>query len=106
MQIAERVSRHPASPDLHARARDWIEHPGCNHGDDTWLRLDLHETAGDTLLAAAEANPLPTERVPAIMDDDFLPDMGRMTGRLPSEGGTGRSPAPTQVGGGRRRSTL
>src|SRR3954467_8520508 len=95
MQCDERVHRYPAGADLHARARDRIEHPRCYNRDDAGLRFDLHEPPGDTLLAAAEANAMPVEGMPAIMDHDFLPDMGRMTRRLPSGGGIGRSSART-----------
>src|SRR4051812_13477497 len=105
MQFDERVYRYPAQANLHACARDRIEHPRRHDRDDAGLRFDLHESPGDTLLAAAEANATPVEGMPAIVDYDFLPDMGRMTRRLPSEGGIGRSPARTRVGGGQRRST-
>ena len=86
MQFDECVRRYPADADLHACARDRIEHPRRHDRDDAGLRFDLHEPPGDTLLAAAEANATPVEGMPAIMDHDFLPDMGRMTRRLPSPG--------------------
>jgi hypothetical protein len=82
MQFGERVRRYPADADLHACARDRIEHPRRHNRDDAGLRFDLHEPPGDTLLTAAEANATPVEGMPAIMDHDFLPDMGRMTRRL------------------------
>ena len=105
MQFDERVHRYPADADLHACARDRIEHPRRHNRDDAGLRFDLHEPPGDTLLTAAEANATPKEGMPAVMDHDFLPDMGRMTWRWPSGGGIGRSPARMRVGGARRRST-
>ena len=92
MQFDERVHRYPAGADLHACARDRIEHPRRHNRDDAGLRFDLHEPPGDTLLAAAEANATPVEGMPAIMDHDFLPDMGRMTRRLPSPGRMRSSP--------------
>jgi hypothetical protein len=82
MKFDERVHRDSADADFHAGARDRIEHPRCYNRDDAGLRFDLHEPPGDTLLAAAEANAMPVEGMPAIMDHDFLPDMGRMTRRL------------------------
>ena len=105
MQFDERVYRYPAQADLHARAGDRIKHPRRHNRDDAGLRFDMHEPPGATLLTAAQANATPVERMPAVMDDDVLPDMGRMTWRLPSGGGIGRSPARTRVGGARRRST-
>ena len=83
MQFDERVHRQPAGADLHACARDRVEHPHRQNRDDAGLRFDLHEPPGETLLAAAEASATPVEGMPAIMDHDFLPDMGRMTRRLP-----------------------
>ena len=94
MQFDERVHRYPADADLHACARDRIEHPRRHNRDDAGLRFDLHEPPGDPLLAAAEANATPVEGMPAIMDHDFLPDMGRMTGRLPPAERRGCSQAP------------
>src|SRR3954453_14895996 len=84
MQCDERVHRYPAGADLHARARNRIEHPRRYNRDDAGLRFDLHEPPRATLLTAAEANATPIEGMPAIMDHDFLPDMGRMTRRWPA----------------------
>src|SRR3954465_10601896 len=93
MQCDERVHRYPEGADLHACARDRIEHPRRHDRDDAGLRFDLHELPGETLLAAAEANATPEEGMPAIMDHDLLPNMGRMTRRLPSPGRTRCLPA-------------
>src|SRR3954470_9297124 len=100
MQFDERVHRYPADADFHAGARDRIEHPRRHNRDDAGLRFDLHEPPGDTLLTAAEANAMPVEGMQAIMDHDVLPDMGRMTRRLPSGGGTGLLRARMRVAGG------
>ena len=81
VEIGERVGRHPAGPTPSLRMRpDRASRPPSPY--DARLRFDLHETAGHTLLAAAEGNTSPIERIPPIMDDNFLPDMGRMTGRF------------------------
>src|SRR3954452_20107324 len=93
MQFDERVHRYSADADLHACAHDRIEHPRRYNRDDAGLRFDLHEPPGETLLAAAEANATPKEGMPAIMDHDFLPEMGRMTRRLLSPGKMLSSPA-------------
>jgi hypothetical protein len=110
MQFDERVYRYPAQANLHACARDRIEHPRRHDRDDAGLRFDLHEPPGATLLDAAEANATPVEGMPAIMDYDFLPDMGRMTRRLretaiPPHGRTGsRRRAPARQTGSWRSS--
>jgi hypothetical protein len=93
MQFDERGRRYPADADLHACARDRIEHPRRHNRDDAGLRFDLHEPPRATLLAAAEANATPEEGMPAIMDHDFLPEMGRMTRRLHLAGRMRSSPA-------------
>src|SRR3954465_6028896 len=46
MQFDERVHRYPADADLHACARDRIEHPRRYNRDDAGLRFDLHEPPG------------------------------------------------------------
>src|SRR4051794_29726967 len=93
MQCDERGRRSPAGADLHACARDRIEHPRRYNRDDAGLRFDLHEPPRATLLAAAEANATPVEGMPAIMDHDVLPDMGRMTRRWHWAGRIHSSPA-------------
>jgi hypothetical protein len=40
----------------------------------------MNEAAGLARLARFNAKSLAMERMPAIVDDSFLPDMGRMTG--------------------------
>src|SRR3954465_15361940 len=103
MQFDERVHRYPTGADLHARARDRIEHPRRHNRDDAGLRFDLHEPPRATLLTAAEANATPVEGMPAIMDHDVLPDTGRMTKRLHWPGRMHSSPA-VRAGPGRGRS--
>src|ERR1700739_5018556 len=61
-----------------------MEHP-CRHHDDYAGRyLDVNNLAADAPLNILATNTAPIECVPAIMNLDLLPDMGRMTGRLPS----------------------
>ena len=60
-----------------------MEHP-CRHHDDYAGRyLDVNDIATGAPLDILAANAAPIVSVPAIMDLDLLPDMGRMTGRLP-----------------------
>ena len=92
MQFDERVYRYQAQADLHACAGDRIKHPRRHNRDDAGLRFDMHEPPGATLLTAAQANATPEEGMPAVMDHDVLPDMGRMTWRLPSPGRMPSSP--------------
>jgi hypothetical protein len=72
-----------------------VEHP-CRHYDDYAGRyLDMNDTAAGAPLDILAPKAAPIECVPAIMDFDLLPDMGRMTGRLPSAESHGYSPVPT-----------
>src|SRR4051812_5848925 len=93
VEVARRRGFHAIEiidDDLGKSASGMVARPGferlvaslCHNRDDAGLRFDLHEPPGDTLLTAAEANAMPVEGMPAIMDHDFLPDMGRMTRRL------------------------
>lgn len=89
MEIGERTNRHLARTGVHLGAGDRIEHPGRHHKHDAGFRLDLHEASGDPFLLAQERNTPAIQRMPAVMDDHFLPDMGTMTGRLLSAANPG-----------------
>jgi hypothetical protein len=71
--IATRANRH-------CGADGRIQHPCRDQCDDTWRRLEIDKAAGSALLVALAPDTTPIQRVPAIMDLDLLPDMGRMTG--------------------------
>jgi hypothetical protein len=77
-----------------AGASDRIQHPRRYYGHHAGRRLDVGNAASITLLAAANPDTTPKERVPPIMDFHLLPDMGRMTERLRSDASRGCSPAP------------
>ena len=55
----------------------------------------MNDVAAGAPLNILAPKAAPIECVPAIMDLDLLPDMGRMTGRLLSGAAHGYSPAPT-----------
>lgn len=81
MKIAEGRNRDPRRDELlHAGARDRIEHPGRKDENVSRARNDMNEAAGLAHLARFHAKSSAMERMPAIVDDSFLPDMGRMTG--------------------------
>jgi hypothetical protein len=65
----------------------------------------VNDVADGALLDILASDATPIECVPAIMDLDLLPDMGRMTGRLLSDVGHGYSPAPIAEASGRRSCT-
>lgn len=93
MQIVQRFERDPRRTQRQVRTRGCIEHP-AGHGDnDAWLYFDMDDLTGGPALAVLPAHPPAEQRVPAIEDLDFLPEMGGMNLRWPSEGQTGCSPA-------------
>src|SRR5207253_11165088 len=85
-----RDARH-AEP--HSGAGRGIEHPGCHHNDYARCYLDVNDLTAGAPLNILASNITPIERVPAIVDLYLVPDMGRMTGRLPSGAAPGISPA-------------
>ena len=83
VHITQRRQRDLRSADFHRGANDRIELPGGHLRDDTGLKLDVREFAGGAMLDHHAARDLTVQRMPAVMDHDVLPDMGRMTARLP-----------------------
>ena len=87
MQITERRKSDLRDADLHGGATYRVELPCHQLCDDTGLELDMCDLSGRALLCQ-DTPHLPTvKRMPAIMHDDILPDMGRMTPRLRSRAG-------------------
>lgn len=74
---------HLRTPEAHPAARNRIQHPGRHRDDFPWTYLDMNDLARRTPLTVLAANRTPVEWMPAIVDYDALPDMGRMTARLP-----------------------
>jgi hypothetical protein len=58
----------------------------------------MNDIAAGAPLDILAAKAAPIECVPAVMDLNLLPDMGRMTERLQSVAARGYSPAPIGVG--------
>ena len=95
MQVNEGGQRHAGKADVHPCADDWIQHP-CLYGrDHSRRRFNMDKFTGGAVLTVVPANAAPIQRMPVIMDHDLLPDMGRMTGRLPWAARPGCSRAPT-----------
>jgi hypothetical protein len=81
VQVTERRQRHLRGPDLDASAVDRIELPGRQDRHDTRSQLHVHKLSRCAPLALNATHAPPAQRMPAIMDNDILPDMGRMTVR-------------------------
>jgi hypothetical protein len=81
--------------DLHAGAGDRIQHPrsyDCNYARS---HLNVDNVAVRPTLAILPSDAPPMKRMPAVVDNDFKPDLGRMTPRLPGEDVTICSPDRT-----------
>ena len=99
MQLNQRRYPDARRAEPHSGAGDRIEHPCRHHDDYTGRYLDVNDVADGALLDILASDATPIECVPAIMDLDLLPDMGRMTGRLQSAVRIICSQAPTPAGG-------
>jgi hypothetical protein len=105
MQLNQRRHRDARRAEPHSGAGDGIEHPCRHHYDYTGRYLDVNDLAAGAPLNILASNATLIECVPAIMDLDLLPDMGRMTGRLPSAARIISSPARMPEAGAPRRCT-
>jgi hypothetical protein len=97
VKFDQRCLRHARGPKRHSGAGGGIQDPCRGHDDDAGRRLEVDNGARYTLFAALALDTTPIEGVPAIVDLDFLPDMGRMAGRSPSGARPGCSAAPIVV---------
>ena len=79
VQVSERRHRHTRRTELHPGTGDRVEHPRRDDRDHAGRHLDVHEAAGETILAVVPPDAPPVQRMPAVIDDGLLPDMGRMT---------------------------
>ena len=98
MQFSQRRDRHPRRPQLHPGTRGGIEHPCRYDPDITGRNLDMNNFAAGAPLDVLSSNPPPIQRVPAVMNLNLLPDMGRMTVRLQAEAVSLSSPAFRRCG--------
>lgn len=89
MQIDQRDHCGARRADFHADARDRIQHPCRQRSYHAGRHLDVNKPAAGALLTVVPTDTAPVQRMPTVMDLDFLPDMGRMTGRLPLAGRIG-----------------
>ena len=91
VQLVKRIQRDPRRTQFHGRADRWTEHPRGNDDDDPRTDFYVNDLAVGALLAVLPPDATAVERMPAIEDFNFLPDMGRMTRQLPSVAAIGSS---------------
>ena len=80
VEILQRRQGYARRADLHADAGRCVEHPCGHHRHDAGQHLDVDEPARLTVVGALDPDATAEQRMPAIMDDSVLPDMGRMDG--------------------------
>lgn len=81
IKVRQRRERHARCAQFHASARRRIDHPGRQHRDDTGQDLEMEELSRPAPVDALNPQTPAEKRMPAVMDHDKLPDMGRMNGR-------------------------
>ena len=79
VQVSEGRHRHARRTELHPGAGDRVEHPRRQDRDHAGRHLDVHEATGEAILAVLPPDAPPVQRMPAVVNHDLLPDMGRMT---------------------------
>jgi hypothetical protein len=79
MQIPQRIRRNDRCAKVHAGADAGVEHPDRKYRYDTRRELNMDDAAAGALLAVMRTNSSAVERMPAVVNLNFLPDMGRMT---------------------------
>jgi len=79
VQVTEGGCRHVRFAQVHADAGRGVDHPGRHNDDDAGLHLYMDDLTAHPMLAVLTPHATSVQRVPAVEDFDFLPDMGRMT---------------------------
>jgi hypothetical protein len=102
MQIGQCFHRGLRGAQFHVGASHGIEHPGGDHDHNARFNLDVNDLAVGALLAVLAPDATSIQRVPAIEDLNFLPDMGRMIQRLLWDGAIGSSSAASWRANGPR----
>ena len=105
MQLNQRRHCNARRTQLHSCAGGGIQHPGRHHDSHAGRHLDMKDVAAGAPLNVLTANATPIQRVPPVMNFNFLPDMGRMTRRLRLAARIIYLPAPMPAAAAPRHST-
>jgi hypothetical protein len=79
MQFSQRRYRDAWCTQFHSGAGGGIEHPCRHHDNDTGRDLDVNDFTAGAPLEVLTSNTASVQSVPAVVNLDLLPDMGRMT---------------------------
>jgi hypothetical protein len=81
MKLEQRRYRHTWRADrCHTGAGDGVQHPCGDRRDHPGHCFNVNNLPGGALFAVVSPDVAPIERVPPVMNFNFLPDMGRMDG--------------------------
>ncbi len=83
VKVRQRRDGDPWRADLHLRAGNCVQHPGRDHRHHTGRYFDIDHVTAGAAFATLPAQLAPIQRMPPIMDNDLLPDMGRMALQWP-----------------------
>ena len=78
-KLHQRRNRDTRGAECHPAARSGIEHPGRHHDYDARRHFHMNDITAEAPFPMFTTKPLPKKGVPAVMDLDYLLDMGRMT---------------------------
>jgi hypothetical protein len=95
MQFPESVRRDGRSAEGHSSTNTGVNHPVWQYRYGAGCHLDMDNPAARTLFNLLHPQSSAVERVPTIVNIDFLLDMGRMAARWPWAAITGRFSAAT-----------
>lgn len=93
MQLGKSRRRRAWRTQSEGSAGGLVQHPGSDCDDYAVAHLHVYELAVGAALAIYAAQAVAVQRVPAVEDLNFLPDMGRMNRNWRSEGRIGCSRA-------------
>jgi hypothetical protein len=79
VQIPQGIQSNSRRPKRHAGADAGIEHPVWKYCYDARFDRNMNNAPGRALLAVMRMYTSAMKRMPAIVNFNFLPDMGRMT---------------------------
>jgi hypothetical protein len=92
VKVSQGLHRDARNPEGHAGTNAGVEHPLRQCRYDAGRNFDMDNTAASTLLSVLRPQTPAIERMPAIVNFKFLPDMARMNrSRVDDWRGGGRS---------------
>jgi hypothetical protein len=97
VQIDQRGPCNPRGADFHPGAGNRVQHPCRDDRNHTGCRLDMDDVTNGPPLTVMAVDAAPIQRMPPVVNNNFLPDMGRMTPQWPWDERTLCSPGPTAV---------